>query len=335
MAERVYQAARSSPLPSERIDELLPPTVVIAGPTGVGKTALSLRLADELPVEIVSADSRQVYRDLDVGTAKVTVQERQRAVHHLIDIVEPTEVFTVVQFQERGRQALEAIRARERVALIVGGTGHYVQALTERFSVPRVEPDWQLRAELEADAAREGPEALHARLAALDPLAAHRIPASNVRRVIRALEVVIHTGRPFSEQSRSRTRPVPALRLALTMDRQRLYDIVDRRVDTMMADGWLDEVRALIERGVSMTSPPMSGSGYRELAAALRGELTLDEAVQRARFSVHAYIRRQYIWLRRQPDFEWVEVEPGYEAAVLERVERYLSDLERDLECGK
>jgi tRNA dimethylallyltransferase len=304
---------------------------VIAGPTGVGKTALSLRLAETFPAEIVSADSRQVYRDLDIGTAKVSLEERSRAVHHLIDIVEPTDVFTVVQFQEQGRQALRAIRTRERVALIVGGTGHYVQALSERFAVPRVEPDWALRASLESEAARDGAEALHARLAAQDPVAAQRIPATNVRRVIRALEVVQHTGQRFSEQSRSKSAPAPALRLALTMDRQRLYDIVDRRVDTMMANGWLEEVRRLVGRGVAMTSPPMSSSGYRELAAALRGELTLDKAVQRAKFSVHAYIRRQYIWLRRQPDFEWVEVQPGYEIGVLERVERYLSKLESTL----
>jgi tRNA dimethylallyltransferase len=331
MAERVYQAARGSQLRAERLAELLPPTIVIAGPTGIGKTALSLRLAGELPAEIISADSRQVYRDLDIGTAKATPEERERVVHHLIDIVEPTDVFTVVQFQEQGRAALQAIQAREHVALIVGGTGHYVQALGERFSVPRVEPDWELRGQLEAEAARAGAAALHARLAARDPLAAERIPATNVRRVIRALEVVMHTGRPFSEQSRSRRAPAPALRIALTMDRERLYEIVDRRVDTMMADGWMDEVRKLVERGVPMTSPPMSGSGYRELAAALRGELTLDEAVQRAKFSVHAYIRRQYIWLRRQPEFEWVEVEPGYETEVLERVERYLTGLTTEL----
>jgi len=335
MAERVYQAARSSSLPDEQLGELLPPTVVIAGPTGIGKTALSLWLAEKLPVEIVSADSRQVYRDLDIGTAKVTAEERQRAVHHLVDIVNPTDVFTVVQFQERGREALQSIRSRERVALIVGGTGHYVQALSERFSVPRVEPDWELRAALETEAKREGAVALHARLAAHDPVAAERIPAANIRRVIRALEVIHHTGRPFSEQSRTRAQPTAALRLALTMDRQRLYEIVDRRVDTMLADGWLDEVRAMVNRGVSMTSPPMSGSGYRELAAALRGELTLDEAVQRAKFSVHAYIRRQYIWLRRQPAFEWIEATPGYEAGVLERVEQYLNELVIELRASK
>jgi tRNA dimethylallyltransferase len=335
MAERVYQAARSSPLPGGRLDELLPPTVVIAGPTGVGKTALSLWLAERLPVEIVSADSRQVYRDLDIGTAKATPEERQRAVHHLVDIVDPTDVFTVVQFQERGHEALQSIRSRERVALIVGGTGHYVQALTERFSVPRVEPDWELRAKLEAEATRDGASALHARLATHDPVAAERIPATNVRRVIRALEVIAHTGQPFSEQSRTRAQPTAALRLALTMDRQRLYQIVDRRVDTMMAHGWLDEVQAMLNRGVSMTSPPMSGSGYREAAAALRGELTLDETVQRAKFSVHAYIRRQYIWLRRQPAFEWVVVEPGYEAGVLQRVEQYLNELVSELRASK
>src|SRR4051795_8236117 len=160
MAERVYQAARRSSLPREQVSELLPPTIVIAGPTGVGKTALSLRLAESFPAEIVSADSRQVYRDIDIGTAKVSLEERKRAIHHLIDVVNPTDVFTVVQFQELGRAALSSIRDRQKIALIVGGTGHYVQALGEQFSVPRVEPDWELRRQLESDAARDGVGAL-------------------------------------------------------------------------------------------------------------------------------------------------------------------------------
>lgn len=327
MAERVYQAAEAGSRTGAEPGVLLPPTVVIAGPTGVGKTALSLYLAERFPAEIISADSRQVYRHCDIGTAKVSPEERARAPHHLVDIADPTEVFTVVQFQQLGEAALAGIRARRRLALIVGGTGHYVQALTESFEVPRVEPDWELRGRLEAEAQANGAAALHDRLAAADPVAAERIPASNVRRVIRALEVIAHTGEPFSVQSRYRSTPTPGLRLALTMDRERLYEIVDRRVDTMLANGWLDEVRRLLAMGVSPTSPPMSSSGYRELVAALRGELTMDEAIQRAKFSVHGYIRRQYIWLRRRSGYEWITVEPGYEAGVAERVERYLQSL--------
>ncbi|MFN0072221.1 MAG: tRNA (adenosine(37)-N6)-dimethylallyltransferase MiaA [Chloroflexota bacterium] len=331
MAERVYQAARTSTLPEVQRSALLPPTVVIAGPTGIGKTALSLQLAHQFPVEIISADSRQVYREFDIGTAKVSKAERTLATHHLIDIVEPTDIFTVANFQALGRVALDEIGARQRIALIVGGTAHYVRALGEQFSVPAVAPDWEFRAGLEAVAQAAGPEVLHSRLAALDALAAERIPFANVRRVIRALEVIAHTGRPFSEQSRDRLNPSPALRLALTMNREQLYEIVDRRVDTMMDDGWLQEVQRLLAAGVSLTSPPMSSSGYRELAAALRGELTIDEAVQRAKFSVHAYIRRQYIWLRRMPEYEWVQVEPGYETIVAERLEGYLDSLVTEL----
>lgn len=332
MAARVYQAASRSQLPDKALGRILPPTVVIAGPTGIGKTALSLDVAQRFDAEIISADSRQVYRGFDIGTAKVTLEERARAPHHLIDVVAPTETYSAARFRDDALAALAGIRERRRLALIVGGTGHYIQALIENLDVPRVEPDWELRAALEQEAARSGPAPLHRRLEAADPDAAARIPPANVRRVIRALEVIAKTGQQFSALSRRRGEPRSALRLALRMERRRLYQLVDERVDSMIARGWLDEVRGLLDAGVSLTSPAMYSSGYRELAAALHGELPLAEAIQRAKYSVHAYIRRQDIWLRRQPGFEWIDVRPGYQADVAERAARYLLDSIRTLE---
>lgn len=299
--------------------------MVIAGPTGAGKTALALHLAERLGAEIVSADSRQVYRRFDVGTAKPTVDERAQAPHHLIDVAEPTDVYTVARYQDEAERALSEIRARRGLALLVGGTGHYIQAVVERLAVPRVSPDWEYRRSLEILAADEGPLVLHQMLAELDPVAAARIPAANVRRVIRALEVIERTGQQFSAQNRDRAPERAALKLVLTMARSELYARVDRRVDEMLAQGWLDEVARLLKEGLDPASPAMSSSGYRELAAHLRGELSLAAAVQRAKYSVHGYVRRQYIWFRRQPGFEWIEVRPGYEEQVLERVQRYLA----------
>lgn len=327
IAERVYQAIRASSASEEAQARALPPTIVITGPTGVGKTALSLKIAARIPSEIISADSRQVYRQVDIGSAKVSAEERHTVPHHLVDIVEPTDVYTAAQFKDDAAAVLAGIRDRRRIALVVGGTGHYIQSLIDDLDVPRVEPDWEWRNGLEREAAEHGYERLYERLQSLDPIAAASIPAANLRRVIRALEVIEKTGQLFSATSRLRGTPRPALRLALTMDRNRLYEIVDARVDAMMANGWLDEVRDLLALGLSLKSPPISSSGYRELAAALRGELSLDEAVMRAKFSVHAYVRRQYIWLRRQPNVEWVEVQPGYEAGVLARVTAYLEEL--------
>lgn len=306
------------------MEDETPPIVVIAGPTGVGKSRFALELAGDRGLEIVSADSRQVYRRLDVGTAKPSLEDRARVPHHLVDYVEPDEPYSVARYRDDGDAALADIAARGLGALVVGGSGHYIQALVDRLEPPRVAPRPALRAELEAFAAERGPGALHAELAAADPDAARMIPPANVRRVVRALEVVRTTGRRFSELGRRREPPYEALRLALTMPRPALYKRVDTRVDQMLRAGWIDEVRELLARGYDPALPALSSTGYRELIAHLHGELTLDDAVQRIKWATHAYIRRQYIWLRRQPGYTWIDADAkGFAQATL-LVERHV-----------
>jgi len=287
------------------------PIVVLAGPTGVGKSGLGLDLAERFGFEIVSADSRQIYRQLAIGTAKPTPAERARASHHLVDYVDIDEPYSVARFREDGDIALAEIAARGTGALVVGGTQHYVQALVDRIEPPQVPPDPELRARLEREAAESGADALHARLAAVDPASASTIPATNVRRVIRALEVTEVTGRPFSEVSRRRGDPLPALRLALTMPRDALYARADGRVDAMLAAGWLDEIRAVLAAGYDPSLPALSSTGYRELTGALLGTSTVADAIQRVKWATHAYIRRQYMWLRRHGGYRWIEQGPG------------------------
>ncbi len=302
-----------------------PRIVVIAGPTAVGKSALALDVAERLDLAIVSADSRQVYRHLDIGTAKPTPIERARVPHHLIDFVEPDEPYSVARFRADGDMVLAQLAASATPVLVVGGTQHYLQALVDRIEPPAVEPRPELRAELEAVAAKDGPMALHTRLLHLDPASARAIPAANVRRVVRALEVTLVLGRPFSELARRRSDPRPVLRLALTMDRGLLYRRADQRVDEMLAAGWLDEVRALLAAGYDTRLPALSSTGYRELIAHIHGELGFDEALRRIRWATHAYIRRQYIWLRRRQDYEWVQADPAGYARAAQMIERYLA----------
>ena len=304
----------------------MPTLVVIAGPTGVGKSALALDVAERLGAEIVSADSRQVYRRLEIGTAKPSPAERARVPHHLVDYVEPDEPYSVARFRDDGDVVLARLADRCVAALVVGGTGHYIQALVDRIEPPAVEPQPTLRAALAAVAAEQGAAAVHARLAAVDPQAARSIPPDNVRRVIRALEVSLVTGRPFSELARRRSPSLPALRLALTMPRDALYARVDQRVDRMLAAGWLDEVRALLAAGYDPRLPALSSTGYRELIAHLRGELSLEEATRRVKWATHAYIRRQYSWLRRQPGYDWIEADAAGYARAVTAIERYVAE---------
>ena len=308
-----------------------PPIVVIAGPTGVGKSALALEIAERMSMEIVCADSRQVYRYLDIGTGKPTVEERARVPHHLVDYIDPDQPYSVARYRDDGDIVLADLGVRGIDALVVGGTGHYVQALVDRIEPPRVPPRPDLRAELERRASEGGAAELHAELRRLDPETAAAVPAENIRRVIRALEVIDATGRPFSEVGRRRGQPRAALRLVLTMPRVELYRRQDIRVQRMMEAGWLEEVRKLLARGYDRRLPAFSSTGYRELAAVVEGELGLEEAIQKVKWRTHAYARRQYIWLRRQPGYEWIDADPGGYARAAALVEAYLAgSLRRD-----
>ena len=288
-----------------------PPLVVIVGPTAAGKTDLAVHLAQEVNGEIVSADSRQVYRGMDIGTAKATREEQERAAHHLIDVVDPDETLGLAQFQEMANAAIADITARGRVPLLVGGTGQYVMAVVEGWKVPRVPPDEALRRDLYRQADEEGAEVLHARLRALDPAAADRIDARNVRRVVRALEVCLVTGEPISEQQGKSPPPYRILILGLSLPRAELYRRIDDRVERMMEAGLEDEVRGLVTAGYGFDLPAMSGVGYGQFAPYLAGEATLEDVMGEIKRATRRFVRHQANWFRQgDARIHWLEAEP-------------------------
>jgi tRNA dimethylallyltransferase len=274
------------------------PLVTIVGPTSVGKTRLALRLAKELGAEIVSADSRQLYRGMDIGTDKPTAKERQRVPHHLVDIVDPDEEFTLAQYQDMAYAAIDDVLARSRVPFLVGGTGLYIKAVVEGWSIPRARPNEALRAELYREAEVKGEEALHARLRQVDPVAAEKIDPRNVRRVVRALEVYLETGRLISELQGRNPPPYRILQIGLTMERSALYQRIDQRIDRMIERGLVEEVRGLVEQGYGYELPAMSGLGYRQVGGYLRGEISLEEAIHLIKRDTRRFVRQQYNWFR-------------------------------------
>jgi tRNA dimethylallyltransferase len=284
-----------------------PPLVVLVGPTASGKTALALALAEELGGEIVGADSRQIYRGMDIGTAKPTLAERRRVLHHLIDVVDPDEPFTLADYQRQAVAAIRAVQARGRLPLLVGGTGLYIRAVVDGLIIPSAPPDPAQRRAWEDLAAQQGPAALHALLAERDPQTAEAIPPANVRRVIRALEVCLATGQPFSAQQRAQPPDWQMVHLALTTERQRLYAWADARVDAMLAAGLVEEVQRLVASGYGWQLPAMSSLGYRQIGAYLRGEMTLAAAIERLKFDTHGFIRKQLIWFRADARLTWLD----------------------------
>jgi tRNA dimethylallyltransferase len=272
--------------------------IAVVGPTATGKTTLAVALARAIDGEIVGADSRQVYRHMDIGTAKPTPEERALVPHHLLDMVDPDEPFSLAQYLELATVALEDIWARGRQPLLVGGSGQYVWALLEGWAVPRLSPQRELRCSLEERAASEGAEALHRELAHVDPQAASRIDPRNVRRVIRALEVYEVTGRPISFWQEKVPPSWDTLILGLTGPRDELYRRIDARVDAMVAAGLVDEVRGLLAMGYSPELSSMSGIGYREVCQHLVGELDLPAAVVHIKTGTHRLARQQSTWFR-------------------------------------
>jgi tRNA dimethylallyltransferase len=292
-----------------------PRIVVVTGPTAVGKSELALELADRLGGEIISADSRQVYRFMDVGTAKPSLAERAQVPHHLLDVVYPDEPYSIARFQEEGERMLADLADRSKVALIVGGSPHYIQALVDRLQPAPRAPE--LRNWLEQEDSRHPPEHLNRWLRELDPSAADTIELRNRRRVLRAIEVCLATGRPFTVAGRERAEPRRAVWIGLRRERADLHERVARRVEAMLRAGWLEEVRTLLLMGYAPSLPSMSATGYAELARVVQGTLSLDDAVTRIRHTTHAFIRRQDAWLRAEPRLRWLDAE---DPATLERV---------------
>lgn len=305
-----------------------PPLVAIVGPTAVGKSDLALHLALTLGGEIVSADSRQVYRYLDIGTAKPTPEERALVPHHLVDVVDPNEQYTLAQYQADAYRAIDGIIGRGHIPFLVGGTGLYVRAVVEGLRIPRVPPDARLRAELERRAVDEGPEALHRELQRVDPEAAAQIDWRNVRRVIRAIEVYRATGRPISELRQTQAPPYEVLMIGLTVERAELYRRIDQRVDRMIAAGLVEEVKRLLDMGYGFDTAAMSGLGYRQIGAFLRGEVDLPRAVEMIKNETHRFARQQYTWFRLDdPRIHWFEARPGVEHDAERFVEAWLNSL--------
>lgn len=299
--------------------------VVVSGPTAVGKTALGIELALAFAGEVVNADSRYLYRGFDIGVAKPDLAERRGVPHHLIDILPPGGDMSLARYQDLAMSAIADTSERGRLPLLVGGTPLYINAVVEGWRIPRVPPDPEFRARLEAEAAASGIAPLIDRLHAVDPAAAER-HGSNLRRIIRALEIYEATGIPVTAQEGKGPAPYRALEIGLTMPRARLYQAVDDRVHDQIARGLVAEVQSLLAAGVPEDAPAMGSLGYRQLLPSLRGESTLDAAIDRIRFDTHRYVRHQETWLRRNPRLVWFDVtHSGWHEAAMERVRRFLA----------
>lgn len=286
--------------------------VIVQGATASGKSALALELAERFGGEIVNADSMQVYRGMDIGTAKPSREDRQRVPHHLYDIVDPDVNFTAADFREHAARAIEEIERRGKRAILVGGTGLYIRVLTQGL-VDSPGGDEDVRRTLEDRARREGLESLHRRLAEVDPATAARLHPNDGVRIIRALEVFLLTGRPlsdFHEKHRFSDTPYRCLKLGISVERELLYQRVEERVDWMIAEGLVDEVRGLLAAGHHGTHKAMGSIGYREVCAHLAGEYPLEEAVRLIKQSTRQYAKRQLTWFRRDSEIIWVEY-PG------------------------
>jgi tRNA dimethylallyltransferase len=283
--------------------------LAIVGPTAAGKTALAVRLAERFAGEIVNADSRQVYRGMDIGTAKPAAHEQAHLRHWLVDVAEPDETMSLGRYLDLAGEALADCWARGVLPLLVGGTGQYVWALLEGWRVPRVPPDRRLRAELEARAERDGVQALVQELASFDPASAAQIDARNLRRVVRAIEVSRLTGRPFSAWQ---TREPPSfdwLAIGLACERDELHRRIDGRVDAMMAAGLVEEVRGLIARGYACDLPSMASIGYRQVCQHLAGELSFGEMLARIKTETHRLARVQGNWFKAGDErIRWLDV---------------------------
>lgn len=285
--------------------------VAVVGPTAVGKTKVSIELAKAFDGEVINGDSMQVYKGMDIGTAKITDKEKEGIPHHLFDMKDPIESYSAAEFQERARAFVTEINQRGRIPVVVGGTGMYIKSLTHHYNFSETDSDVEFREKMEIYYSEYGGEALYQKLKAADPESAEQIHPHNVRRVIRALEIYHVTGVPASQRRKQElTSPYQLALVGLSMDRELLYERINKRVDQMMEQGLLEEVSLLYHNGVR-NCQSVQAIGYKEIYSYLQGECTLEEAVERLKRNSRRYAKRQYTWFRRQMDVHWFEITPG------------------------
>ena len=300
--------------------------VAMVGPTGVGKSRLAIRLAQTFNGEIVSADSRQVYRHMNIGTAKPILRELSLVPHHLIDIINPDDAFSLAQYQQLAYQAIGDIQRRSKLALLVGGSGLYVWSVVEGWRIPQVPSDPEFRRSLERKAIAVGKDKLYQELTQVDPVAAQRINPRNVRRIIRALEVCRSTETPFSQLQYKRAPLFGILIIGLTADRAELYRRIDLRVDEMLEQGLVAEVKKLVDMGYDFNLPAMSGIGYKQIGMFLRDELTLAAATQQIKFETHRFVRHQYSWFRLKDDrIHWFDIQNKVDSEITALVAKFIT----------
>ncbi len=301
---------------------------ILAGPTAVGKTALSIELAKRNNLEIISADSMQVYKGLDIGSAKIRKEEMQGVKHYLIDVLDPSENFNVARFQEMAKEASEEIYSNGKIPLLVGGTGFYTQAFLYDINFSENEVDEELRAHIDLEAKEKGAEYLHDRLKKLDIESADAIPVGNVKRVARALEFCISTGKKFSEHNRrerEKESPYDFRYFVLNMPRDILYRRIEKRVDIMMEEGLLDEVKGCLEMGLKADMNSMQGLGYKQLIRHLTGECSLEEAVDDIKKETRHFAKRQLTWFRRERDVIFIDKDKfSSDTEIIEYMEKYM-----------
>ncbi len=299
--------------------------IAIVGPTGVGKSRMALHLARTFDGEIVSADSRQVYRHMDIGTAKPDPQEQAQVRHHLIDAVDPNQDFSLAQYQKLAFAAIGDIQQRGKLPILVGGSGLYAWVVLEGWRLPAAKPDPELRRRLEKQAADAGYEGLYQELVKIDPAAAQKIDPRNVRRVIRALEVYHQTSTSLSRLQDKKALPYRTLIIGLTAERKELYRRVDKRVDEMVKQGLVAEVEKLVNMGYDFNLPAMTSIGYRQIAMFLKGEISLEMAVQQINYETHRFVRHQYAWFRLDDErIHWFDIAQVQEAEIEALVSRFL-----------
>jgi tRNA dimethylallyltransferase len=283
--------------------------VAVIGPTAVGKSRLALHLAQKFNGEIVNADSRQVYRFMDIGTAKPDKLQRASIPHHLVDIIDPDEPFSLAIFKKLASEAIRNIQRKNKVPILVGGSGLYIWSVIEGWTIPGVPPNTKFRKEMENIAHKKGIQFLFQELRDIDPIAADKIMPTNLRRIIRALEIYNASGKPPSGFWHKKPLQIPVLLIGVTADRKILYEMIDCRVDNMIACGLVDEVKNLITRGYSLDLPSMSGIGYHQIGMFLSNKLSLPEAIQQIKYDTHKFVRRQYTWFQlADTRIQWLDV---------------------------